>query len=106
MSRGFEAQSSAETYGLVVVVLLVVVPPLAGSASVLLCVSELPAAPSLYVSCLVTAFPFHPVPCLVEVVLEPFGPEVTVVVDEPGPRNALLRQGDTGHQSKRSHTSE
>jgi hypothetical protein len=70
---------------LVVVVLLVVVPPLAGSASVLLWVSELPAAPSLYVSCLVTAFPFHPVPCLVEVVLEPFGPDVTVVVDEPDP---------------------
>ena len=81
----FEAQSTTENYGLVVVVLLVVVPPLAGSASVLLCVSELPTAPSLYVSCLVTAFPFHPVPCLVDVVLEPFGPEVTVVVDEPEP---------------------
>ena len=33
--------------GLLVVVLLVVVPPLAGSVSVLLFVSELPVAPSL-----------------------------------------------------------
>jgi hypothetical protein len=32
-----------------------------------------------------TEFPFHPVPCFVVVVLEPFGPDVTVVVDEPEP---------------------
>jgi hypothetical protein len=32
-----------------------------------------------------TAFPFHPGPCFVVVVLEPFGPDVTVVVDEPEP---------------------